>query len=51
MGMLARLKGIVKDPEKRAILSWIGGAAVVVIGAIWTSLTYYIEHKSATTKA
>jgi hypothetical protein len=46
MGMLARLKEIVKDPEKRAILSWIGGVAVVVTGGIWTAITFVVDHKA-----
>jgi hypothetical protein len=34
-----------KDPEKRAILSWIGGGAVIVAGGVWTAVTFFIEHK------
>jgi hypothetical protein len=29
--MLAWLVGIVKDPEKRSILSWIGNGVIVVV--------------------
>jgi hypothetical protein len=27
-------------------LSWIGGAAVVVIGGLWTGITYFVDHKA-----
>jgi tetratricopeptide (TPR) repeat protein len=45
--MSAWLGGIVKDPDKRAILSWIGGGAVVVAGGIWTVVTFVVDHKDA----
>jgi tetratricopeptide (TPR) repeat protein len=41
------LGGIFKDPDKRAILSWLGGGAVVVAGGIWTVITFVVEHKDA----
>ena len=41
------LGGILKDPEKRAVLSWLGGGAVVVAGGIWAVFTFYVEHKDA----
>jgi tetratricopeptide (TPR) repeat protein len=34
-----------KTPKSGRFFSWIGGAAVVVIGGIWTATTYYVEHK------
>ncbi len=43
--MSFRLWEIIKDPDKRAILSWLGGGAVVVAGGIWTALTFVVEHK------
>src|SRR5450631_3019058 len=41
------LGGILKDPEKREVLSWLGGGAVVVAGGIWAVFTFYVEHKDA----
>ena len=38
------MSGILKDPEKRAILSWLGGGAVVVAGGIWTVVTFVVGH-------
>ena len=38
------------DPEKRAILSWLGGGAVVVAGGIWTFVTFVVEHKDGPDK-
>ncbi len=32
--MLARLSATVKDPEKRAIISWIGGGAVATLSLL-----------------
>ena len=48
--MSSWLGGILKDPDKRAILSWIGGGAVVVAGGIWTVVTFVVEHKDAQDK-
>src|SRR3981081_2677516 len=45
--MSFRLWESFKDPDKRAILSWLGGGAVVVAGGIWTVLTFVVEHKDA----
>jgi outer membrane protein TolC len=33
------LAGILKDPEKRAVLSWLSGGSVVVGGGLWTAVT------------
>jgi len=44
------LGGILKDPDKRAILSWLGGGAVVVAGGIWTVVTFVVEHKDTPDK-
>ena len=41
---------ILKDPDKRAILSWLGGGAVVVAGGIWTVVTFVVEHKDTPDK-
>jgi tetratricopeptide (TPR) repeat protein len=44
------LGGILKDPEKRAVLSWLGGGAVVVAGGIWAVVTFVVEHKDTPDK-
>jgi tetratricopeptide (TPR) repeat protein len=44
---MAWLRGIIKNPEKRAVLSWIGGGAVVAVGGIFIAVTHYVEHKDA----
>ena len=48
--MTSWLGGILKDPDKRAILSWLGGGAVVVAGGIWTVVTFVVEHKDTPDK-
>jgi tetratricopeptide (TPR) repeat protein len=48
--MSSWLGGILKDPDKRAILSWLGGGAVVVAGGIWTVVTFVVEHKDTPDK-
>jgi hypothetical protein len=48
--MSFRLGEIIKDPDKRAVLSWLGGGAVVVAGGIWTVLTFVVEHKDTSDK-
>ena len=45
--MTSWLGGILKDPEKRAVLSWLGGGAIVVAGGLWAVFTFYVEHRDA----
>src|ERR1700736_3569535 len=45
--MSFRLWEIIKDPDIRAILSLVGGGAVVVAGGIWTVVTIVVEHKDS----
>src|ERR1700730_5274471 len=45
--MSFRLWEIIKDPDIRAILSLVGGGAVVVAGGIWTVVTFVVEHKDS----
>jgi hypothetical protein len=44
---LASLKREIKQWRKWAVLSWIGGAAVVAGGSIWIAVTYYVDHNAA----
>ena len=48
--MSFRLWEIAKDPDKRAILSWLGGGAVIVAGGIWVVVTFVVEHKDTSDK-
>ena len=48
--MSFRLREIIKDPDKRAVISWLGGGAVVVAAGIWTVFTFVVEHKDASDK-
>jgi hypothetical protein len=43
----AGLKAITTDPEKRAILSWIGGAIAAVAGGTFALVNFVAEHKGA----
>jgi tetratricopeptide (TPR) repeat protein len=38
--MLTRVGMVLQDPEKRAILSFLGGGAVIIAGGLWTVGTY-----------
>ncbi len=42
--------GIFKDPDKRAILSWLGGGAIVVAAGMWWFFPFVVEHKDARDK-
>ena len=42
--------GFLKDPDRRAILSWLGGGTVVVAGGIWTVVTFVVDHKKSPEK-
>src|SRR3984893_10121258 len=45
--MSFRLWEIIKSPDNRAVISWLGGGAVVVAGGLWTVVTFVVEHKDA----
>jgi hypothetical protein len=34
---------IIKDPNNRAVLEWIGGGAVVVAGGIWVVIKFLLK--------
>jgi tetratricopeptide (TPR) repeat protein len=44
--MSFRLREIIKDPDKRAILSWLGAGIVVAASGIWAVFTFVVEHKA-----
>jgi tetratricopeptide (TPR) repeat protein len=48
--MSFRLWESFKDPDKRAVISWLGGGAVVAAGGIWAVVTFVVEHKDASDK-
>ncbi|MDQ6867591.1 MAG: hypothetical protein M3178_04000 [Pseudomonadota bacterium] len=48
--MSFRLREAIKSPDNRAVISWLGGGAVVVAGGIWTVLTFVVEHKDTSDK-
>ena len=35
------LMRMLRDKRNRAVLSWIGGGAVIVAGGIWMAVTYF----------
>jgi hypothetical protein len=43
--MTSWLGGILKDPEKRAIASWLGAGGLAVAGVIGSIVTFYVDHK------
>jgi tetratricopeptide (TPR) repeat protein len=45
-GVASLAQGDHQRPGKAGGLSWIGGAAVVVIGGLWTGITYFVDHKA-----
>jgi tetratricopeptide (TPR) repeat protein len=45
--MCFRLWEAIKSPDNRAVISWLGGGAVVVAAGIWTVVTFVVEHKEA----
>lgn len=44
------LLAFIKDPERRAILSFIGGGAAVVCGGLWTAVMFYVDHREVLEK-
>ena len=42
---------IFNDPDKRAVLSWLGGGIAIVAGGMWTVLTFFVEHKETEKKS
>lgn len=39
--MLESFLRIIRDPENRGALSWLGGGVVVLASGIWFAVTYY----------
>ena len=37
---------IAKDPDKRAVISWLGAGIVVAASATWAVFTFVVEHKA-----
>jgi len=50
-GVASLAQGDHQRPGKAGGLSWIGGAAVVVIGGLWTGITYFVDHKAEHARA
>ena len=38
--------GVLKDPERRAILSWLGAGAMAAAGVIGAVVTFVVDHKA-----
>jgi hypothetical protein len=45
--MTFRLWEIAKDPDRRAVISWLGAGIVVAASGIWAVFTFVVEHKDA----
>ena len=45
--MLNELLNFLRDPTNQALLSWIGGGFVVVVGAMWAAFKFFISRKTA----
>jgi hypothetical protein len=41
MTFLERAWAFLTDPANRAVLAWLGGGLVVVLGGAWTAFTYF----------
>jgi len=42
--MSFRLWEIAKDPEKRAVISWLGAGIIVIASGIWAVFTFVVDH-------
>ena len=42
---MASIWAFLKRKGNREILAWLGGGAVVVIGALWTAIVFFADHK------
>jgi hypothetical protein len=51
MTLLERSWAFLTDPANRAVLAWLGGGLVVVLGGAWTVFTYFRPGSTATRKA
>jgi hypothetical protein len=43
--MLASIWAFLGDETNRAILSWIGGGLVVVVGGLWAAFKFFLPKK------
>jgi len=41
--MLANILAFLQDPGNRAVLGWIGGGIVVVIGGLWAAFKFFFK--------
>jgi hypothetical protein len=44
--MLADIWSFLVDENNRAVLGWIGGAVVVVVGAVWAVLKFMLTKRT-----
>jgi hypothetical protein len=42
---IQKLWEVIKDPDNREALSWLGGGAVVAAGGIWAVVKFFASHK------
>ncbi len=47
--MLAKILALLQAPDNRAVLGWIGGGIVVVIGGLWTAFKFFFSKKKEPT--
>jgi hypothetical protein len=47
--MLAHFWSFLQDENNRAVLAWIGSGVVVVAGAVWAILKFFISKGAETT--
>jgi hypothetical protein len=48
--VIQKLWDVIQDPDKRAVISWIGGGIVVAAGGIWAVVKLLAERKKADEK-
>ncbi len=44
--MLSWLSRLLKDPESREALLWLGSGMAAVTGGLWTAFAYFVEHQN-----
>jgi hypothetical protein len=47
--MFASIWAFVRDPGNRAVLGWIGGGIVVVIGGLWAAFKFFFSKRKEPT--
>jgi hypothetical protein len=45
--MVNEIWTFLRDPANQAVLTWIGGGIVIIVGAVWAVLKFFLSRSAA----